>query len=142
VRWFGRERHRAILEDGGPEAAAGDGEVVADLGEDLLEWETVELVAQPDALVERGEAAEFEVAAQGRLAEQDDGERESMSVLVSSRSCPSCSTHSRWASSTYADIGVGRPMPRARLCRQRDQGWVKAPYEAGCVAVIGGGMSA
>jgi hypothetical protein len=48
--------------------------VVFDVGDRLVQGQAVEVVAQRDALVERGVAAEFEVAFEEGLAEQDQGQ--------------------------------------------------------------------
>ena len=53
---------------------AGELEVVLHIAGGLLEVHARELVAQRDPLVERGEGAEADAAAEGGLAEQDAGE--------------------------------------------------------------------
>src|SRR5581483_3495946 len=55
--------------------ASGQGQVVAQVGGGLGEGHAGHVVADGDALVEGGELAELEAAAQGGLADEQGGER-------------------------------------------------------------------
>jgi hypothetical protein len=61
--------------DGVPGVAAGEGEVVAQVGRGLAEVHRLDLKSGGDALVEGGEHAHAQLPGQGGLAEQDPGER-------------------------------------------------------------------
>src|SRR5919204_125247 len=65
------EAERVVAEDG--VASAGELEVVADVADGLLQVHAVQVVAQGDALVQGGQGAELEPAAQGGLAQQQTG---------------------------------------------------------------------
>src|SRR6516225_8179800 len=62
--------------------AAGGFEVVADVAGGLVAGHALHLVSDGDPLVEGGQDAELDVVPQGRLADQDGGERGAAVHLV------------------------------------------------------------
>src|SRR6266568_6806720 len=66
-----------------------------------------------------------------------NGAMESISVLVSSLISSSWSVVSRWASSSYAELGIDRPMPTPRLCRRGVLRWTRLRSAGRFLAVTG-----
>jgi hypothetical protein len=75
--------------DGEPLATRGvdESEVVGEVAGGLVDGQAGQVVAQADALVERGEVPEFEPPPQGGLAEQEQLDRRLVGAIIAA-----CST--------------------------------------------------